>query len=82
VNKILGVFGVSAAAVALTLFAVGAQAQKAPAAKAPPKCTTVKQQADCEGRADCSWVAETKDAKGKVKAKAYCRAKPKAPAKK
>ena len=32
--------------------------------------------------ADCTWVAESKDDKGKVKAKAYCRAKPKAPAKK
>ena len=54
----------------------------APKAAAQPKCKTIKQQAGCEGRTDCSWVAESKDAKGKVKAKAYCRAKPKEAAKK
>ena len=53
----------------------------APKAAAPAKCNTIKQQAGCEGRTDCSWVGESKDAKGKVKAKAYCRAKPKEPAK-
>ena len=51
--------------------------------KAPPACKTIKAQAGCEGRtADCTWVAESKDDKGKVKAKAYCRAKPKEAAKK
>ena len=46
--------------------------------KAPPACKTIKAQAGCETRsADCTWVAESKDDKGKVKAKAYCRAKPK-----
>jgi hypothetical protein len=80
--------GISAAAAALALFAYGAQAQQkapekaAPKAAAQPKCKTIKQQAGCEGRTDCSWVAESKDAKGKVKAKAYCRAKPKEAAKK
>jgi hypothetical protein len=74
--------GIAAAAVAVALFAYGAQAQqkapdKAPKAAAQAKCNTIKQQAGCDGRADCSWVAESKDAKGKVKAKAYCRAKPK-----
>ncbi len=75
--------GISAAAVALALFAMAAQAQQkapdkaAPKAAAQPKCNTIKQQPGCEGRTDCSWVAESKDAKGKVKAKAYCRAKPK-----
>jgi hypothetical protein len=79
--------GISAAAVALALFATGAQAQQkapekaAPKAAAPAKCNTIKQQGGCEARADCSWVGESKDAKGKVKAKAYCRAKPKEPAK-
>ena len=51
--------------------------------KKPPACKTIKAQAGCEARAaDCTWVAESKDDKGKVKAKAYCRAKPKEPAKK
>lgn len=71
--------GISVATVALALMAYGAQAQekKAAPAKKPPACKTIKQQADCEGRtADCTWVAESKDDKGKVKAKAYCRAKP------
>ena len=81
--------GISAAAALLAMFAYGASAQekkmdppkKAEAAKKPPACKTIKAQAGCEGRsADCSWVAESKDDKGKVKAKAYCRAKPAAPA--
>ena len=86
-------FGVSVAAAVFALIGYAAQAQ-APAPKkdepkaaakktpAPPKCNTLKAQAGCETRTDCSWVAESKDAKGKVKAKAYCRAKPKEPAKK
>ena len=80
--------------VALAVFAFGAPAQtpkmdppkKVEAVKkpaAPPACKTIKAQAGCEARtADCTWVAESKDDKGKVKAKAYCRAKPKEPAKK
>jgi hypothetical protein len=77
--------GLSGAALALVLFGSGAQAQapktdaapKATAAKAkkPPACKSVKAQAGCEERSDCQWVGESKDAKGKVKAKAYCRAK-------
>ena len=77
--------GISVATAALALFAYGASAQekKEPAAKKPPACKTIKAQAGCEARAaDCTWVAESKDDKGKVKAKAYCRAKPKEPAKK
>lgn len=87
-TKMMTGLGISAAAAALALFAYGAQAQQkapekaAPKAAAQPKCKTIKQQAGCEGRTDCSWVAESKDAKGKVKAKAYCRAKPKEAAKK
>ena len=86
--------GISVAAVAFALLAFGASAQEKkvePAKKAetakkpapPPACKTIKAQAGCEARAaDCTWVAESKDDKGKVKAKAYCRAKPKEPAKK
>jgi len=87
VTKMTTGLGISAAAVVLALFAIGAQAQQkapekaAPKAAAPAKCNTIKQQGGCEGRPDCSWVGESMDAKGKVKAKAYCRAKPKAPAK-
>jgi hypothetical protein len=83
VTKLLSKVGIAAAAVALAAFAYGAQAQQkapekaAPKAAAQAKCNTIKAQAGCEGRTDCSWVAESKDAKGKVKAKAYCRAKPK-----
>jgi hypothetical protein len=85
---------ISAAAAVLALFAYGASAQekkadppkKVEAVKKPappPACKTIKAQTACEGRAaDCTWVAESKDDKGKVKAKAYCRAKPKEPAKK
>jgi hypothetical protein len=79
--------GFSGAALALLLLGLSAQAQT-PKTDAPPKttatkakkpaaCKTVKAQAGCEERTDCSWVGESKDAKGKVKAKAYCRAKPK-----
>ena len=81
-TKMMTGLGISAATVALALFAYGAQAQQkapekaAPKAAAQPKCNSIKQQAGCEGRTDCGWVAESKDAKGKVK-KAYCRAKPK-----
>jgi hypothetical protein len=79
--------GISAAAAMIALFAYGASAQEKKAEakkeKAPPACKTIKAQAGCEARtADCTWVAESKDDKGKVKAKAYCRAKPKEPAKK
>ena len=81
-NKFLGLFGMSAAALTLALFAFGAEAQKAPEkAKAPPKCTTVKQQVDCEGRADCTWRQASVDAKTKKQTRAAsCAAKPKAPA--
>ena len=84
-------FGLSGAALALVLLGGGVQAQAPKAdttpkatAKKAPACKTLKAQAGCEERSDCSWVGESKDAKGKVKAKAYCRAKPKekAPAKK
>jgi hypothetical protein len=79
--------GLSGAALALVLLGFGAVAQTTPqtgtapkattTAKKQPACKTVKAQAGCEERTDCSWVAESKDANGKVKAKAYCRTKPK-----
>ena len=77
--------GVSAATVALALFAYGAQAQekKMEPPKTAPKtekkqvaCNTLKTQQPCEARSDCNWVGETKNDKGKVTKKAYCRANP------
>lgn len=71
--------GAAAAAMAVAMFAFGATAQEA---KTTPKakvatCNSLKEQTGCEARSDCSWVSESKDAKtGKVKKKAYCRAKP------
>ncbi len=86
-NMIFKGLSVSAATVALALFAFGASAQDkkttpAPKPKPPAACKTIKKEADCKARTDCEWVAETKDAKGKVKTKAACKAKPKAPVKK
>jgi hypothetical protein len=90
-KTLLKTLGISVATAALAVFAYGASAQekkaepakKPEAAKKAPACKTIKAQAGCEARtADCTWVAESKDDKGKVKAKAYCRAKPKEPAKK
>lgn len=76
----------SAAALVLSAFAYGgvsAAEKKKDAAKAPPACNSLKDESGCAVRDDCSWVDAVKDAKtGKQKRRAYCRAKPKAPAKK
>jgi hypothetical protein len=70
----LGVLGLSVAAVALTLFAVNVSAETA---TKPPACNTLKEEAACKERADCSWVAAVVDSKtGKQKRRAYCRKKP------
>ena len=83
-KTLLKTLGISAATVALALFGYAAQAQapkKEPAKKPPPACKTLKDEAACKAREDCTWVSEVVDAKTKkVKTKAYCRAKPKAPA--
>ena len=83
-NALVKTLGISAATAALALFAYAAQAQapkpKQPAKK-PPACNSLKDEAACKARDDCTWVAETKDKSGKVKRKGYCRAKPKTPAK-
>ena len=85
-KTLLKTLGISAATAALAFFAYGASAQdKKPApAKKPPACTTLKTEAACNARDDCTWVAEVVDAKTKkVKTKASCKTKPKpkAPAK-
>jgi hypothetical protein len=82
-KTLLKTLGISAATAALAFFAYGASAQdKKPApAKKPPACNSLKTEAACNARDDCTWVGEVVDAKTKkVKTKAYCRAKPKAPA--
>jgi len=84
-KTLLKTLGISASAALIAMFAYGASAQekKPDPPKKAPACKTIKAQAGCEARAaDCGWVAESKDDKGKVKAKAYCRAKPKEPPKK
>jgi hypothetical protein len=76
----------SAAALLLSAFAhggVSAAEKKKEAAKAAPACNSLKEDKGCEAREDCTWVAAVTDKKsGKEKRRAYCRAKPKAPAKK
>lgn len=74
------------AAVAFTaMIGAGAMAQEKPATtpkttkttKAPSACKGLVETACTAKAAECSWVKESKDAKsGKVKRKAYCRAKP------
>ncbi len=85
----------SATAVALMLGAYSAHAQqKAPekpapakpekkAAKAKSACNAMTEEAACKADATCTWVAALMDAKtNKQKRKAYCKTKPKPPAKK
>lgn len=68
---------------ALTYGGVSAAEKKKEAAPKPPACNSIKDEKACEAREDCTWVAAVTDAKtGKQKRRAYCRAKPKAPAKK
>jgi hypothetical protein len=76
----------SAAALVLSAFAYGgmsAAEKTKEVAKRPPACNSLKDEKECEAREDCTWVAAVMDAKtGKQKRRAYCRAKPKTPAKK
>jgi len=76
----------SAAALVLSAFAYGgvsAAEKKKEAAPRPPACNSLKDEKACEARDDCSWVSAVMDKKsGKEKRRAYCRAKPKMPAKK
>jgi hypothetical protein len=83
--------GALVAAVALAMLVLPAEAQQkapekaAPAAKAPKAksvCNAISEEAACKADATCSWVAALVDKTGKQKRKAYCRTKPKPPAKK
>lgn len=57
--------------------------KKAPVAKAKSACNAITEEAACKADATCSWIAALMDkATGKQKRKAYCKTKPKPPAKK
>ena len=67
------------AAIGTFAFDVHAQTPK----KMSPACTSLKEEGKCKTRDDCSWTSAVMDASGKKeKKKGYCRAMPKAPAKK
>ena len=72
-NALMKGIGLAVTLSAIAAFTLGASAQdkKAPAKK-PPACNSLKAEPACAARNDCNWVAESKDAKGKMK-KAYCR---------
>jgi hypothetical protein len=75
------IIGAIAAAAAFAFLALGAHAQTAPKAKSA--CNSITDEAACKANATCSWIAALADAKtGNQKRKAYCRTKPKPPAKK
>jgi hypothetical protein len=79
-NNVLRGLGVSAVAAAFAVFVFDAQAQ---APKKAPACNSLKDEGACKTRDDCTWVSALVDAKTqKEKRKGYCRAMPKAPAKK
>jgi hypothetical protein len=60
-----------------------APAAKAPAAKSKSACNQITDEAKCRADTTCSWIAALTDSKtGKQKRKAYCKTKPKPPAKK
>ena len=68
-KTLLKTLGISTAAATLALFAYGASAQdmkKKEPAKKMAACTTLKDEAGCTGREDCTWTP----AKGKAAAKA------------
>lgn len=72
----------SAVALVASALAFGGDVSAAEKAKAPPACRTIKVEADCTPREDCTWRDAVK--KGdKVTRRASCAAKPKPrPAKK
>jgi len=90
-NILIRTLGVSAAAVALGLFVVGASAQTPPAkkdpapkavTKKPPACNSLKDEAACKARTDCNWVSAVINEKTKKQTRAaYCRTKPVPPKK-
>lgn len=86
----------AAAVLLVAAYSADAQTTKAPekAAPAPAKtekkapkaksaCNAIAEEAPCKADATCTWIAALMDAKtNKQKRKAYCKTKPKPPAKK
>jgi hypothetical protein len=70
---------IGAAAIVLAALAYGGvSAEEKKAEPKPAACKSMKAEADCTARDDCSWVQASVDKKtGKEKRKAYCRVKPK-----
>lgn len=75
----------SAAALVISAFAYGgvsAAEKKKEAAKAPPACTSLKVEGECDKRDDCTWRSASVNKKtGKETRRASCAKKPKAKAK-
>jgi hypothetical protein len=81
VQKLLGAAAI-AAVVASFAYSGGVSAEeKKKGEPKPPACNSLKDEAGCVARDDCTWVHASIDSKTqKEKRKAYCRAKPKAKA--
>jgi len=76
-NRCLGIGAAAIVLAALALGGVSAEEKKKAEPK-PPACKSMKMEADCTARSDCSWVKASINAKtGKETRKAYCRTKPK-----
>jgi hypothetical protein len=77
-NAPLQGISVVAAAVVIAILPYGASAQdkKTASAEKFAACNSLTNEAACKAGKDCNWVAESKDDKGKVKQKAYCRSNP------
>ena len=70
---------ISAVAVVIGALAYGGvSAEESKGTPKPAACNSLKDEAACTGRTDCSWIAASVDPKtNKQKRKAYCRSKPK-----
>jgi hypothetical protein len=76
-NRCLGIGAATIVLAALALGGVSAEEKKKGEPK-PAACKSMKMEADCTARNDCSWVQASVNKKtGKETRKAYCRTKPK-----
>jgi hypothetical protein len=78
----IGVLRLSAAGLIISAFVFGgvsaAEKKKEPAMPKPPACRTIKAEADCTAREDCTWRDAVINKKtGKETRRASCAAKPK-----
>ena len=74
--------GTIAAVIAAMTYGGVSAAEKKKAEPRPPACTTMKDEATCEAREDCTWRSASVNPKtGKETRRASCAAKPKAKAK-